>query len=244
VLKSVIPFGDFTTREKQARLGAVVLELRALSHQPLRNHRNIVKLLAVGWETDWADPTRKWPVLVQEFAYGALDDVLRSESDSLPYQHRLAMSPGISEGLLALQACGILHGDLKPANVLMYPVAQPGDSDCRWIPKLADFGGSALDIAEGATGRLPMRSVPWQAPEWAEYLSRDGLLRTDLCSLGLTIWSIMANGASLDLNLTDPTAEALKTRSDADTVAERAPAYNDRVLDAYLRLSASVFTAA
>ncbi|UKZ92992.1 uncharacterized protein TrAFT101_007924 [Trichoderma asperellum] len=43
VLKSVLPVRDFTDREEQARLGAIILELRALSHQPLRNHRNIVK---------------------------------------------------------------------------------------------------------------------------------------------------------------------------------------------------------
>ncbi|KAH8123693.1 ankyrin [Trichoderma asperelloides] len=212
VLKSVLPVRDFTDREEQARLGAIILELRALSHQPLRNHRNIVKLLGLGWETDWEDPTRKWPVLIQECAYGTLDDLLEREPD-LSYQHRLKLSLGISEGLLAIQCCGIAHGDLKLANVLIYPVTQHSISECRWIPKLTDFGGSVLDIPEGATGRLPMRSVPWQAPEWADYLTRDGLLRTDLYSLDLTIWSIKANGASPKLHLADTSTEGSKSYS-------------------------------
>lgn len=177
VLKSVLPVRDFIDREEKARLGAIILELRALSHQPLRNDRNIVKLLGLGWETDWEDPTRKWPVLIQECAFGTLDDLLEREPD-LSYQHRLKLSLGISEGLLAIQCCGI-----------------------------------ALDIPEGATGRLPMRSVPWQAPEWADYLTRDGLLRTDLYSLDLTIWSIKANGASPKLHLADTSTEGSKSYS-------------------------------
>jgi serine/threonine protein kinase len=238
VLKSVLPVRDFNSREEQTRLGDVILELRALSHRPLRNHKNIVKLLGLGWETDSADHLQKWPVLIQECAHGTLEDLLKREPE-MPYQHRLELSLGVSDGLHAIQSCGIVHGDLKPGNVLVFPLSQQSGLQCPWLAKLADFAGSVLDVAEDAKGRLPMRTPPWQAPEWAEYLTRDGLLRTDVFSLGLTIWSIMAKGAQPALNVPDTSTAC---RDDADAVvADERPALEDHLLYGYVKAGESLF---
>ncbi|MCJ1359429.1 MAG: hypothetical protein MMC33_009431 [Icmadophila ericetorum] len=42
-----------------------------------------------------------------------------------------------------------------------------------------------------------MGSFPWQVPEWEDWLSRKYLLATDIYSLGLLIWSVMARGLEL-----------------------------------------------
>lgn len=238
VLKSVLPVSDFNSREEQSRLGDVILELRALSHRPLRNHKNIVNLLGLGWETDSVDTLQKWPVLIQECAHGTLEDLLKREPE-MPYQHRLELSLGVSDGLHAIHNCKIVHGDLKPGNVLIFPVPQQRGSQCPWLAKLADFAGSVLDVAEDTNGRLPMRTPPWQAPEWAEYLTRDGLLRTDVFSLGLTIWSIMAKGAQPALNMPD-TSNACRDDVDA-SVADERPALEDHLLYGYVKARERIF---
>jgi serine/threonine protein kinase len=238
VLKSVLPVSDFSNREEQTRLGDLILELRALSHPPLRDHRNIVKLLGLGWETDTADTLQKWPVLIQECANGTLDDLLKREPD-IPYGYRLELSLGISDGLHAIQRCRIVHGDLKPDNVLILPSPQQAGSQCPWVAKLADFGGSVLDVAEGTKGRLRMRTPTWQAPEWADYLTRDSLLRTDVYSLGLTIWSIMAKGVHPVLNI----ADIMAPRDDGhvEIAGERMPTIEDRLLHASVELGKPSF---
>jgi serine/threonine protein kinase len=239
VLKSVLPVSDFSNREEQSRLGDVILELRTLSHQPLRNHRNIVKLLGLGWETDTADPLQKWPVLIQECANGTLDDLLRREPD-IPYQHRLELSLGVSNGLHAIQSCKIVHGDLKPGNVLIFPSPQQAGPQCPWVAKLADFGGSVLDVAEGDKGRLRMRTPPWQAPEWEDYLTRDGLLCTDVYSLGLTIWSIMAKGVHPSLSMAD-IMKASNDDGQLEIAGERMHTSEDRLLRAFVELGTPSF---
>jgi serine/threonine protein kinase len=240
VLKSVLPVKDFSNWEEQTRLGDVILELRALSHRPLRNHANIVKLFGLGWETDSSDTLQKWPVLIQECGHGTLNDLLSRELE-MPYQHRLELSLGVSDGLHAIQRCGIVHGDLKPGNVLIFPSSQQSGSQCRWLAKLADFGGSVLDVAEGSMGRLPMRTPPWQAPEWADYLTREGLLCTDVYSLGLTIWSIMAKGAHPTLNMPDITTKASKSGNHEGIGDERIPAHQDHILHAFVEFGKTMF---
>jgi hypothetical protein len=75
------------------------------------------------------------------------------------------------------------------------------------MAKLADFGGWLLDIPEGSSGRLPFISEPWKAPKWAEYLTLECLLKTDVYSLGLIIWSAMAKDVPPALHVFDmPTA--------------------------------------
>ena len=53
----------------------------------------------------------------------------------------------------------IIHGDLKPENVLMF-----ADKYGNQIPKVSDFGYSTLAAQDGDLIRLPM-SRPWNAPE-------------------------------------------------------------------------------
>jgi serine/threonine protein kinase len=54
----------------------------------------------------------------------------------LTLKKQTALALGIANGLAAIHAAGVLHLDLKPANVLIV-----GD-----IPKLADFGSADLVI--------------------------------------------------------------------------------------------------
>jgi len=77
--------------------------------------RYVVQLLDVGWE---ADP----PYYVMEYvAYGSLDDLL-SQRGPLPVDAAVEVFHELAVGLMHAHAKGVLHCDLKPANVL-WPIA-------------------------------------------------------------------------------------------------------------------------
>ena len=90
--------------------------------------RYVVQLLDVGWE---AEP----PYYVMEYIEnGSLEDYLDREG-SVPVGEAVEMFRDVATGLLHAHGKGVLHCDLKPANILL-------DQDNK--PRLADFGQSRL----------------------------------------------------------------------------------------------------
>ncbi|KAF3941712.1 hypothetical protein ABW19_dt0205259 [Dactylella cylindrospora] len=182
---------DQKAREKLQK--AVFLELRALSFRPIHGHQNIVKLFDIGWELDPEDSSLRWPVLIMEYAdRGSLKDFLQGERHLSP-QKKFKICLDVSKGLEALHRCGIIHGDLKTDNVLVFtnPSSESGLAD-QFIAKLGDFGASIAD--NGELSRLAYTSRPWNAPEYLEVLDGEGLKRTDVYSLGLLIWAVIIDG--------------------------------------------------
>lgn len=84
--------------------------------------RYVVQLLDVGWD---ADP----PYYVMEYVeQGSLEDLLKREG-KLGVREAVALFREVTVGLLHAHGKGVLHCDLKPANILL-------DQDGR--PRLAD----------------------------------------------------------------------------------------------------------
>lgn len=162
----------------------LIIEITALCHPTLRDHRNIVNLL--GWGTSTADD-QQVPFLALEVAGNTLAGFL-CESTDIPISLKHHISLDIACALDALHEIGLIHGDLKPENVLMFSEAE------HWVAKLADFGGGA-DIGQG--GSLEgMGTVGWRAPELRRSFN-DGthidlslLDRIDSYSYGLLLWSM------------------------------------------------------
>ncbi len=85
-------------------------------------------------DCDYADAARARPYLVMEYFDGmSLDSYVEAE-DLLSPADMLAVAVPVAEGLRAAHARGILHRDVKPANVL---VRREGPE---WRVKLIDFG--------------------------------------------------------------------------------------------------------
>ncbi|KAG9119007.1 hypothetical protein FRC07_006191, partial [Ceratobasidium sp. 392] len=88
-------------------------------------------------------------------ANGSLPQYLERHADA----DRCAMSTAIAEGLSYLHASGVVHGDLKGANVL---VSQDG------VAQLADFGNATLQeysLQFTTTSSKSAFSSRWAAPE-------------------------------------------------------------------------------
>ena len=182
------------------------LEMLALSHSALRNHRNIVKLLA--WGLDF-DPQPQGcalrpisPILVVERGRCSLKDIFLGSDPKqrMPTIIRAKLCSDVCKALDALHESLIIHGDIKTDNVLVFP-SDKSEMGC--IAKLSDFGLSVSEEESKQHHRLPtfrddnIGTCGWQAPELEARIgvSPRDLAKCDYFSLGLLIWSVMtANG--------------------------------------------------
>ncbi|KAK1234472.1 hypothetical protein PQX77_002326 [Marasmius sp. AFHP31] len=134
----------------------ILLEIRALLHPPIRYHPNIVRMIGMSWGAAY-DSATTFPVLVLEYAdLGTLEHLQLNER--LPFRVKKKLCWDVSKGLSILHACGVVHGDLKHENVLIFK-NKGDDPDIPYLAKLADFGGSVMNLEkEGTT--LPMGTPP------------------------------------------------------------------------------------
>jgi serine/threonine protein kinase len=109
-----------------------------MNHSPLAHHPNIIELYGYGWRLKERRPA---PYIVLEYGdQGSLRHYLKN-SRSLSLQAKLIFAGDVACGLTALHQCGIVHGDVKLDNVIVFPsLDRPSGS----IAKICDFGHSLL----------------------------------------------------------------------------------------------------
>jgi serine/threonine protein kinase len=162
-------------------------ELRVATQLGSSPQENICNLLFLGWE----DHTPV-PVLGLEFAhYGTAKDLLVSpEFETIPHLG-LQIVVDITLGLKALHSAGIVHGDIKPGNILVFR-----HNDRTTVAKLTDFSSSIFMSDVEKHGWRPVGGTAvWRAPECSSTNEYD-LLKTDVYSYGLTAHAILARGPS------------------------------------------------
>ncbi|MEM9595517.1 MAG: serine/threonine-protein kinase, partial [Acidobacteriota bacterium] len=116
--------------------------------------------------------------LTMEYIDGEDLATLLNRIGRLPKDRTLFLARQLFAGLAAAHARGVLHLDLKPANVMI---------DGRGQAKLTDFGISALE-GEAAEGMAAAGTPAYMAPEQL----KDGTtsVRSDLYSLGIVIYEL------------------------------------------------------
>lgn len=178
--------GEPLAKDRRA-MNSVLMELYALMHPPLYKHANIVTLLALAWGTNPFEPSYRLPVIVTEHAdHGNLADLQAREV--LSSEVKQSISLDIGRGLKILHQCGIVHGDVKSENILIF-----SDTGKKYVAKLGDFGFSL--VGEASADQVYIGgTTPWRAPESASPVPRHELAKTDIYSYGLTIWRIAMDG--------------------------------------------------
>jgi serine/threonine protein kinase len=165
-------------------------ELRVRTHPPLRAHPNIAQFRGVGWDFEDEAATIPRPLLLEELApQGALDNFWENwKFVQMNFQSKLDMCRDVAEGLLALHDCGVVHGDVKPENILVFPRRDANDT---FILKLTDFGHSVFE--HNRLNALPAFTLQWCAPEVTNSINMSfrEMKATDCYSYGLVILSIM-----------------------------------------------------
>jgi hypothetical protein len=123
------------------------------------------------------------------YVEGDLKANLRDEGPLAP-DHALAIAAQIGSALDAAHSRGLLHRDVKPANILL----EPGEPGAPPIAYLADFGLTKhLESRSGitASGQF-LGTIDYMSPEQIEGREVDS--RTDLYSLGCVIFECLAGG--------------------------------------------------
>jgi serine/threonine protein kinase len=183
---------DLTRPEAQSRLRDIHVEIQALCHPLLRNHLHIVDL--VGWGLDLRRDGDEWrgtPFLALELAHDDLEGALRRGVLSAPA--RLQVLADVASALDAVHAVGLVHGDLKPSNVLLFR----SDDGSEWLAKLGDFASGTALAGEEEQLLRGRGTVGWRAPELArlyscgEPIEPSTVSMIDAYSFGLLIWSVL-----------------------------------------------------
>lgn len=164
--------------------------------------RYVVQLLEVGWD---ADP----PYFVMEYVeHGSLKDRLE-QSGTLSATEATEIFRGVAIGLSHAHRKGVLHCDLKPANVLL-------DQDGH--PRLADFGQSRLTGEQSPA----LGTLFFMAPE-----------QSDLTAVPDAQWDVYALGALIYTMLTgEPpyrSGEAVSAIDSESGLAERLQRYQEYI---------------
>jgi eukaryotic-like serine/threonine-protein kinase len=144
------------------------------------SHPSIMTLHDMGID----EPTQT-PYLVMEYLEGLpLDRIL--EKGSLPFPKACAWVAEIACALGVAHRKGVIHGDVKPANVLI-------TNDGR--VKLMDFGMARL--ASHDTGSSPLLGTPaYWCPE--QILGKPQDSRSDLFSLGVVLYEMVTGKRPFD----------------------------------------------
>ena len=145
------------------------------------DHPNIVPIYAAG------DAAGRIFISMRYVEGEDLKQLLRR--GPLAAEHALALVAQVAGALDAAHARGLVHGDVKPSNVLVTPEAGHEGADHVY---LADFGLTrrrAKSALPNGSGQL-LGTVDYVAPELIEGRDVDG--RADLYSLGCVLYECLA----------------------------------------------------
>ena len=145
---------------------------------------------AIDWDFDQA------PYFI-EFEYGGVSLDHSSQIETLPLEKRLALFAEAAAAVASAHEVGVLHKDLKPANLLVY--GEPDDLHLR----VADFGSSrmfdrGLLVDLGITG-LGLTQTQMVSSDSATplYLAPEVLagqapsIKSDIYALGVTLYQLL-----------------------------------------------------
>lgn len=170
--------------ELELDLDTAIHEVLIFANPRLRDNENIAQLIGLTWAEELPQYNLGLsPVLILDYAdAGTLADLLQRDF-ILSLQSKIDLCHGVGLGLVALHDVSIIHGDVKPENILVKT-----SKEGKLIPKLTDFDLS-LRSPQSLTP-LPGITFPWNAPEWLEELCVCCLVQTDVFSYVVTFSAI------------------------------------------------------
>ncbi len=141
------------------------------------HHKHIVVLYGAVHETPQC-------LVLELMQGGSLRDWIKNKTRALPELGQTRLAHEIAQGLEFLHSRGIIHRDLKSANVLL---------DGGNTAKLSDFGLAKLKgetITQGYLGHT-QGTVPWIAPELFIRRAKYSV-PSDIYAYGMTLWEMCA----------------------------------------------------
>jgi serine/threonine protein kinase len=143
------------------------------------SHPSIVNLFDVGVEETGL------AYLVMEYINGRTLQQVLSDSP-VPWPRACSWAADLAAALGRAHSAGIIHGDLKPANIM---VTEAGEI------KLSDFGIARFATQVSGSGRI-MGTPAYLAPE--QILGEPHSSRSDLFSLGIVLYYMLTGAPAFD----------------------------------------------
>lgn len=196
-VKTPILDKNLFSRKSRRIFDSMVREYQILNHEYLRKHQNIVSIIGCCWRTVDADTGLTVPNLVLEGAeLGDLEHFYRRYDNEITVRKRLGLCIDVATGVEALYMAGIVHGDIKPRNILVFK-----NRDRGFIAKIADFGSSIFLHNTSFPRRACIGTREFAAPETvdsSEDFGMEDLCRSEIYSLGIVLLFIVKGSLVLD----------------------------------------------
>jgi Protein kinase domain len=139
-------------------------------------HPGIVTVFDTG-----EDPENHTAYIVMEYVAGkSLDRLLSGKTQSLPLNTALLLTEELAEALDHAHGQGVVHRDMKPANILVTPEGHA---------KIADFGIAKVNLAQLTLAGRALGTPAYMSPEQLEGEPVDR--RSDLFSLGAILYRMV-----------------------------------------------------
>jgi serine/threonine-protein kinase len=168
------------------------------------------------------------PYMVMEYLEGSDIGELIERQGSLEIEQACDYALQACEALAAAHAAGIVHRDVKPANLFLTRGA-----DGSGVVKMLDFGISKNTVDRGQRSltqtQVSMGSPLYMAPEQMRS-ARDVDVRADVWSMGVVLFE-MLSGQMPFMAETMPQLCALVLEADAPRVTELRPDVPERLAD-------------
>jgi len=142
---------------------------------------NVVRVFDHGQDADSA-------YLVMEYVAGITLRDLLEEYGSLGPHQTIDIASAVAKGLIAIHKAGMVHGDLKPENVLL---ADDGGI------KIGDLGLANAASANAATGAALLGTITYLSPE----LVRSGVAdaQSDIYAVGVMVYEMLTGERPLQI---------------------------------------------
>jgi eukaryotic-like serine/threonine-protein kinase len=170
--------------------------------------------------------------IAMEYMAGGSLEARLGASGALPVEEAVQVAAELCEGLACAHAEGVVHCDLKPANVLF---------DAKGRAKIADFGiahvpGEMRSRSWNTAAGFVAGTLPYMSPEQADGVRDDP--RVDVYAVGAVLYRMLTGRTYLDFDAREtPGAQAenvLRIRGQAPLPPGRynpgIPAWLDRVV--------------
>ena len=131
-------------------------------------------------------------LILEDFGGVSLERLL-PPGESLSLERFFSVALDVTEGLTAVHAAGVMHLDVKPANIVVHPET--------WRARLIDFNLSSVLPRETRAPLHPRQlagSLAYLSPEQTGRTNRPVDLRSDLYSVGATLYRLLTGRTVFD----------------------------------------------